>query len=177
METEDKHKLVVDEWFRNGYNGAKAWQSQYPESKIRSAAAEFVRMLTNVNISDYKKAKENELLEASRFTHLESLNYAKNAIYADVTDVIGLQADEIKELPLQLKQLISEVDIKQRVMLKEEGVEVVQEHIKIKFFNKKDALEMLNKNIGFYKEDNSQKGKLISTPVREWVDPPKHDEA
>ena len=162
MSTEDKHKLVVDEWFVL-FNGAKAWQKYHPNANSRSASVEFHRMLTNPNILAYKQQKEKELLDASRVTHLESLKYLKSALYSDPTEIIGITAEDIKELPLGLKQLISELDIKQRVVANDEAVSIEVQTIKVKFFSKKDALEMINKNIGFYEKHNQQKATVIDT--------------
>ena len=43
--TIDKYKLVIDEWFVNGWNGTKAYLKYYPNSSDETAATEFYKIL------------------------------------------------------------------------------------------------------------------------------------
>ena len=97
--TLEKYKLVVDEWFINGWLGNKAYQSQYPDANDNVASVEFHKIIRIPKISEYKKSKRFELQERLGLT-LESqmkslLDISKKAIasekYGDAINAIKEQ--------------------------------------------------------------------------------------
>ena len=56
--TLNKYKLVIDEYFVNGFNGTKAYQKFYPESSDETADSNFRSILGNTRIESYVKAKQ-----------------------------------------------------------------------------------------------------------------------
>ena len=68
------------------------------------------------------------------------------------------------ELPVDLRRCVASFERKKTSYLPrgaKKGEEVTEEIIKIKLIDKIKALEMVNKHIGFYEEDNRQKGMKI----------------
>lgn len=59
--TLEKHKRVIDDWFVNGRNGTKAYQSIYPDASDENAANRFLEIVRNSEISDYISQKETAL--------------------------------------------------------------------------------------------------------------------
>lgn len=59
--TFDKYKLVIDEYFINGFNGTKAYQSVYPKSSPSSADASFRNILEIPRITEYINSKQSEI--------------------------------------------------------------------------------------------------------------------
>ena len=51
--TLEKYKLVIDEWFVNGFNGTKAYQQFYKQAKNSTADSNFRKILGNTRIQEY----------------------------------------------------------------------------------------------------------------------------
>ena len=51
--TFNKYKLVVDEYFINGFNGTKAYQKFYPKSSENTADVGFREVYGNLRIKTY----------------------------------------------------------------------------------------------------------------------------
>ena len=69
--TFQKYKLVVDEWFINGFNGTKAYQQYYPEASDEVGAMGYSRMIRIDKVADYKGQKAKKAGEMLNIT-LES---------------------------------------------------------------------------------------------------------
>lgn len=66
--TFEKYKLVVDEWFVNGFNGTKAYQKFYPEASDETAAVKFSELVRIGKVSEYKQQKMQEAGEKLNIT-------------------------------------------------------------------------------------------------------------
>ena len=155
--TYKKYCLVIDEWFVNGFNGTKAYQSVYTESSSDSARTEFPKILAIPRVSEYKKKKQEEATEMLGTSHLEILNELKNWIYADITETIGLSASEVKKLPIEVRRLISSYKHTKKSI----GENITEEIIELKFISKEKALEIITKHIGFFEKHNEQKTGIV----------------
>lgn len=69
--TFEKYKLVVDEWFINGFNGTKAYQKFYPDVDEKTAAVNYNKILTITKVREYKQEKAKDTAEKMSIT-LES---------------------------------------------------------------------------------------------------------
>ena len=94
--TLNKYKLVIDEWFVNGFNGTQAYLKCYPNSSYDAANQSFQDILQIPTIQEYKESKqektsntlqitlERQLLELERMKGLsevkEKFNDAINAL-------------------------------------------------------------------------------------------------
>ncbi len=89
--------------------------------------------------------------EDEGITPAEVLRELKNFAYSDITETLTLSVDEIKELPIELRRMIS--SYKQTTTHFQGGHTTL---IELKFVDKMKAIEMINRHIGFYEEDNKQ---------------------
>ena len=67
--TIDKYKIVVDEWFVNGFNGTKAYQKFYPKSSYETAKVEYSKIITIDEIEVYIQLKYKQSQEALKTSH------------------------------------------------------------------------------------------------------------
>ena len=154
---------IVDAWFENGFNAPSAWRTQYPNASRDSAKVDFCRMKKNdEHIKEYinKKFEENrKKLDAS---HERVLKELLNAIELDPTVTLGIDVEELKELPIEIKRLITRTKETRKDYFDNEGNLVNTEtQIQLWFFSKEKAHEMIHKHIGFYEKDNMQKESEI----------------
>lgn len=89
--------------------------------------------------------------ESEGITPAEVLRELKNFAYSDITETMNLSFVEIKKLPIELRRMISSY---KKSETSGDGWEKVT--YEIKFVDKMKAIEMINRHIGFYEEDNKQ---------------------
>ena len=77
-----------------------------------------------------------------------------------ITETINISPTELKNLPKNVRQLITNFK-----HTKFEGS--AKETIELKFVSKEKAAEMMAKHLGFYSNDNEQKKDSIN--IIEWV--------
>ena len=150
--TLEKHKLVIDEYFVNGFNGTKAYQSIYPKAKPETAAVEFNSILRIPKIKEYEQQKHKEAQDTLKTSHEGILEELKNWAYSDITETISLNTEQVKNLPLEIKRLIT----KYKVTTRSIGDNVMEETIELHFVSKEKAMEMIHKHVGFYEKDNNK---------------------
>ena len=165
--TYKKHCLVIDEWFINGWNGVKAYKKFYPNSKYESADSSFREILENSRIKDYVKAKKESALITLKTSHEALLNELEKWAYSDITETLMLSPEEVKQLPSDIKRLITKFKHTKREIKNNEGkvVETI-EMIELHFVSKERAMEMIHKHTEYYKKDNKQK----TLPVMKVID-------
>lgn len=132
-----KYKLVIDQWFINGFNGSAAYQTIYPKSKPDSAKSEFVRIFTIPNVQDYVQTKQNSQVESSGITHTELIENLK-----EIRDRC-MQGTPVKDKdgsPTGEWKFDANAAIK--------------------------AIENLGKHIGFYDNDNSGGATIIVEQIK-----------
>lgn len=152
-ETLERHKLVIDEWFVNGFNGTQAYKKLYPECTDDSARSNFIRMLANDSVQAYKEECMERAASVSKLSHLEVLEYLKTWMFADITETINLTPQQVKELPIQIRRLITQFKHTKRSFA--EGT-MIEDVVELKFVSKEKALDLITKHIGFFEEDNKQ---------------------
>lgn len=154
--TIEKYKLVIDEWFINGWNGTKAYQSFYPDSNKDVSAVEFNRILRIPKIEDYVAEKKKNALESLKTSHEVLLKELENWAYSDITETLMLSPEQVKELPIEIRRLITKFKSTTRSYLS--GEDLIKETVvELWFVSKEKAMEMIHKHVGFYEKDNSQK--------------------
>jgi hypothetical protein len=96
-DTFSKYKLVIDEWFINGFNGTKAYQKYYPKSKEKTADKRF-RELTEIDrIQKYKEFIQKKIEDKAIYTLEQSLKNDMELIstYKAALDVLqNLKSEE-----------------------------------------------------------------------------------
>lgn len=160
--TFEKYKLVVDEWFVNGFNGTKAYQKYYPKSNEDVSAVEFNRILSIPKISDYQKQKQDKAQLALQTSHDVLLSELRNWAYSDITETLLLSPEQIKELPIEIRRLITKFKSTTRTYGDDPTTETI---VELWFVSKEKAMEMIHKHTGFYEKDNEQKSIPINTTI------------
>ena len=164
MASEELERAAVDEYFRNGYNGMKAAVSIRPEISEKGASNWFNAIIKKPDVREYIEQKMAVMRAEAQIDAIHVLKELIQFSFSDITDYIGLTVEELKELPPEVRRCISQFKRKTRTFLPrgaEPGEEVTEDIIEIKLFDKVKTLEMINKHIGFYLEDNKQKGVKI----------------
>lgn len=101
------------------------------------------------------KAKVSEKYDIKQEDLIREL---KNWAYGDFTELMELSFLEIKELPEELRRLITGFE---RTITSGDNP---SEKLKVTFVDKKAAIDMIAKMIGAYEKDNNQKKTDISIP-------------
>lgn len=158
----DKYKLMVDEYLINGFNGRQAYKKFNPEASDRTAEVNFSLILSKAEVSDYLDAKKRDISRDIGTSHRAILDELTRWAYSDITNVITLTPEEVKELPPGIRRLITAFETKTRILT--DGTRIVT--VKCTFVSKEKAMEMIHKHIGFYAEDNYQKNVELSGAQR-----------
>ena len=122
-----------------------------------TAAEQASRLLTYVKIKERISELMEKRAEAVDITQQEVLLELKNFFYSDITEAIELSPSEVKELPAELRRMVSGFKHTTRKIAGSDGdAGLVEEVIEIKFYDKLRALDMINRHIGLYEKDNKQ---------------------
>ncbi|CAL2077636.1 conserved protein of unknown function [Tenacibaculum sp. 190524A02b] len=149
--TLERYKLIIDEWFNNGFNGAQAYKKFYPNNSRADDSFSKIQSLPEVEL--YIKAKNKKAQKELDVTHQEVLKELHNWAYSDITQTISLTPSGVEALPEEIRRLIT----KYKKTTKKIGEDITEEVIELHFVSKEKAMEMIAKHIGFYEKDNSQK--------------------
>lgn len=125
-----------------------------------SAKEQGSRLLTNANIQDYLSELKQKASDILEITHQDVLKRLKTWAESDITETIGLTPEQLKELPLEIRQLITSYKhTKKTYQIGDDPV--TEDYIELKFVSKEKAIEMIGRHIGFYEKDNSQQAGNI----------------
>lgn len=160
-----KWQNVINEWFRNNFNGTKAYLKFHPHVSDNTAKVNFSKLLTKTNVQEYIGKKHHEAQKRAGIDHADMMNELVNYVYADITQLIALTPAEVKELPDHVKRLITSYKHVKRTVGKGKEKQIIEE-IQVKFVSKERALDMLAKHIGFYGEHNYQKNVHLTKEER-----------
>jgi len=171
--TEKKHNTttpvdiqlgIADEYYRNGFVGYKSVLKYKPDLTPSAAATYFKMISHNPDIKEYMQEKVDVMRAEAQINAVQVLRELITFSFSDITDYMGLTEDELRQLPADLRRCISSFKSKTSRYLPrgaKPGEEVQETIVEIKLIDKVKALEMINKHIGFYSEDNKQKGVKI----------------
>lgn len=165
-DTFEKYCLVVDEWFINGFNGTKAYQSVYSLSDEESADASFRKILENTRIETYVKEKKDKAQLILHTSHEKLLEELKNWAYSDITETLMLSPEEVKELPAEIRRLITKFKTTTKSFMVGDTL-TSETVVELWFVSKEKAMEMIHKHTGFYEEHNHQKTNKMSKQERQ----------
>lgn len=160
----DLSKLIIDEYYINGFNIVKAVQVYFPDYKYKVAQNYYYALVKTPENKAYIVDKITTLRASVQIKAIHVLRELINFSYSDITDYLNLSIVELKALPGDLRRCIQSFEITKTSYLPrgaKKGEEVEQTTVKIKLFDKIKALEMINKHIGFYSADNKQKAVKI----------------
>jgi len=157
--TIERHKLVIDEWFINNFNGAKAAKKIYKYLKNDNSAYSTFNRIKNIpEIQEYIKYKFDEVARVLQTSHAGILMKLKVWIECDLTEAICFSKEEIQNLPTEIRLMVTGHKTKIDKYYDSEGnLKSTTEQINLQFFSKEKAIDMINRHIGFYEKDNLQK--------------------
>ncbi|MDT0646321.1 terminase small subunit [Zunongwangia sp. F260] len=112
--------------------------------------------LSKLDIQYYISELKEQISKKAEITHQETLERLKTWFESDITVLIGLSPEEVKALPLEVRQLIASYKHVSKTY-SEEGRPVTEETIDVKFVSKERAADLISKHIGFYEKNNQQK--------------------
>lgn len=164
--THEDHKLIIDEYYINGYNGAKAVQSFRPDITYGTARQVFNQIKKSEHGKEYLSRKAQSLRATASVAGEQLLRELLSYAYADATDYIELKPDELKALPADIRRSIQGLKHRKKSYKDRNGRDVTEEVIEIRLVDKLKAIDMINKHIGFYSEDNKQ--KQIKLDIKEF---------
>ena len=155
----EEYKLIVDEYFNNGFNVVKAVQVVRPE--LSAPAARVLYTTIKKKHSEYIQAKQQELKAETGLKVEHIVKELINHAFADVTDYSGMNPEDIKELPAEQRRAIQHIKHTKKSYTDRTGKEITEENTEIKLINKLQAFDMLAKYVGLYDADNQQKAPKI----------------
>lgn len=161
-----KYKKIINEWFNNDFNGKQAYLKFYKNVKDATASTNFSKLSNFPEIKEYIQEKHEEAAKFVKMTHEGILQELKNYIESDITQTIALEPEEVKELPIEVRRLITKYKTTSRNIYNSKG-DVIEKvnTVELHFISKERALEMVNKHIGFYEVDNKQKASVVNISV------------
>lgn len=147
--TLDKYKLVIDQWFINGFNGAEAYRNFYPKNKNPRDGFDKIRTLSY--IESYISEKHQTAQKILGTSHENLLNEFKRWAYSDITQTILLSPEQITELPEEVRRLVTKFKRTKRDFTDKEGsVYLTEDVIELQFVSKEKAMDMICKHVAFY---------------------------
>jgi len=155
-----EHELILDEWFKNGFNGYKAVLKYRPE--ITEGTARVVFSTISKQHSGYIEKKRQELQANSNIMLEQMIREAALHYFSDATSYIGLSEDELKALPPEERRAIQKISTKKREIVNRKGENIIETTTDVVLVNKNTAGDMLNKLLGNYALDNRQKKTEIN---------------
>lgn len=118
-------------------------------------------LLLKVVIQDRLYVLQQKTIDNLGITHDDLLFHLRTWAYSDITETIELSAQEIKELPIEVRRLIT----KYKKTTRNLGKDGVEETIELHFVSKEKALEMIAKHIGFFEVDNAQRKTEVTIDI------------
>ena len=154
----DKHKLIIDEYYNNGYNKSRAVLEFSPNIKSQSAAVHvFNAIASTTKAKKYIQSVQARLRSQNHIQREQILSEFSQWAFVDTTQLVGLTPEQVKELPANVRRSIQSYKETERTETDRKGQEITIKTIDLKLVNKLDALKEAGKIIGAYEIDNNQK--------------------
>ena len=126
----------------------------YSESTAKEQGCQH---LTKLNIQERIKELKSVAEDKLDITQSDLLRELKNWAYSDITETISLSPEDVKNLPIEIRRLITKY--KRTQFTNDSGTTDV---IELHFVSKEKAIELIAKHIGFFEKDNFQKKAEIN---------------
>jgi phage terminase small subunit len=163
----DNHAKFIEEYINNGHNGVQAYLKAYPNvTSYQHAAVSSLELMKRSDVQTYLSQRQNEIKERANIKSLDILHKLQTWLTCDPTDFIGLTPDNIKELPMEVRQCIQDIEHTKKEYTDRQGNLVVDHKIKVKLVDKTKAADMISKHIGLYALDNKQKGTNVNVLIQ-----------
>lgn len=133
------------------------------------AAVQGSENLIKPNIGKRIAELKAALAEIRGITIQDMLEVLESWLYSDITETLCLTLEQVKELPIEVRRLVTSYKTNTKEYRDVDGKAVKEITVELKFVSKEKAAEMLNRHLGFYEIDNSQK---IPTTLSYRIIPP-----
>jgi hypothetical protein len=149
------HRYIID------HNKTKAYMDVYPAASYNSARSGASRLLTKDDIKTRVAQLKAARAKERSIDHEYITNIITTALSIDLTQFMSLTAQEVKDLPLEVRMQVEGYKNHTKTYTGGDGKEITEERFELQFMGRKSLLEMLNKHTGFYEADNSQKAPSV----------------
>lgn len=146
------HRMLIDEYFANGFNAVKAALSLDPAMNYIAASAFAQGVLKNKDNEEYIREKEADIRANASITVDQIVKERINWAFADITDFAGLNELDLKDLTPGVRRTIQSYEVDKET----------KEITKIKLVDKDKSLDALSRFIGLYAADNKQRKSSIN---------------
>lgn len=154
-----KYKLIIDEWFKNGFVGYKAYQKFYKTSKQSTAEVNFSRIKSIPEIGEYIEKMNKQLVERNKVDIDECVTYLAKMMRFDIADLYNDDGSlkPIKDIHPDIRLAIAELSIFEEFDNASKDKDLIGFTKKIKTVDRKGVIVELMKYLGGYEKDNNQK--------------------
>jgi len=160
---EQEHRLIIDTYLSTGkLNGTKAIMSLRPDIEYTTARSLFNAIVNSPKNKAYIEQRRNEMRANAIMSSEAMIERLEAVIDADPMLYIGLNKDELKELPHEISVLVQDIEYKEKIYKDRAGNEIKEVTTKVKMQNKDKAKDMLNKMLGNYEINNRQKSNTTN---------------
>jgi hypothetical protein len=144
LETHSKHIMVICEYFANGMQKAKAYQSVYPDVSDKSASTSFSRLLDNIEFKVEFDHRMKQHVTAAGLTTSYIIDEMKNCADASVSDLYDSDGNMLPphRLPSHVAKRVQHYEAIES--FDKEGEKVITHKYKLE--PKAKFLELLGKN-------------------------------
>jgi len=138
----------------------KAGYSNNPRTVKTNAS----RLLANANFAKYYNKAKQRAANKAEATQARILREECRLAYSDLRQIFdGDTTIPPDKLPEDVARAIGGVEITERVIMGNDGEELMERKYKYKFWDKGRALERISKHLGMYKEHNDQKAAKVES--------------
>lgn len=150
----DKQEMFCQEYLIDLNATQAAIRAGYSKDTANKVGPEnLVKLGIEARIAELQESR----LERIELTQDEVLIELKNFAFSDITETLTLTVEQIKELPPEVRRLITQYKkVSRKILGDGNDGSIIEETIELKFIDKMKAFEMLNRHIGFYEADNDQ---------------------
>jgi len=158
----EQHYLIIDEYYNNGFNGSKAVRSQRPDLNESVSKVTFNTLAKLDHVKQYIANKQQELRATTNIQPQQVIRELISWMHSDATDYIGLTPKQVRALPSEVKRCIQSIKHRKKEYQDRQGNTVIEENLEVRIIDKSKAVEILNKMLGNYAIDNSQKATKVN---------------
>ena len=164
----DRHYLFVDRYLENGQNAAEAYRFAYNIKDIKQSSKRGCELINDPLIKIEISKKQEELKEKYNINKDKIIRELIDIINFNVIDVqtikkikkkeqkMNYSTGKIEEIETEMEEIILQQDLDKLSLSQQKNIksiEMTRNGLKITYYDKMDAIEKLNKMLGFYEEN------------------------
>ena len=160
-----KQKTFCLEYLKDNNATQAAIRAGYSEKTAREQAS---RLLSNINIKSEMSKNRAKASKRAEITIDKVVNEIAKIAFSSIAHLHKnwIELSEFEKLTDDQKACIQSIDTKIEKRTNEHGDAVDIHYIKLKLYDKLDALEKLSKHLGLYEIDNKQQQQQVNIVVQ-----------